>query len=263
MRSAQLVIATVIACMLGCDATETENNPQTGLRIVSMSPGISHTVIDAGFGEHIVGRSPFCFLVDQETPVVGDLRTIDYERLLKLAPTHVFVQQTVSGVDIHLLELADQGKFELFAWPLDHLSDIRRTFGDLTEMFGDRRMEVEMSLASSCELPSPLLVITQGVEGNAGLSFGSDTYIDDLMQVLGVENAVKQSGWISLSLEDIGRLNPKAIVVIADNQIKERDLRAIRTLGIPVIPFVHEHVLVPSSYIREVAEEFSQLNMEQ
>jgi len=79
---------------------------------------------------------------------------------------------------------------------------------------------------------------------------------------MGVENVVHQSGWISLSLEDIGRLQPKAIIVVSDSLINEGSLSSIRSVGYRVIPFVHEHVLVPSSYIVDVAKKLQEVIIE-
>ena len=235
---------------------------QGDVRIISISPGITNTIIDAGYEQFLVGRSPFCFHANQEIPVVGDLRNIDYERLLRLSPTHVFVQKTASGIDAHLLALATQGNFELRAWPLNRVSDIQVIYGDVTEMFGDLRLSFQIDTSENQLVPSPILVITQGIEGNAGLSFGKETYIDDVLQMMGVENVVHQSGWVSLSLEDIGRLQPKAIIVVSDSLINEGSLSSIRSVGYRVIPFVHEHVLVPSSYIVDVAKKLQEVIIE-
>lgn len=248
--------------LLGACHPNSENVDQGDVRIISLSPGITNTLIDTGFEHFLVGRSPFCFYADQEIPVVGDLRNIDYERLLRLLPTHVFVQETASGIDGHLLALATQGNFELRAWPLDRVSDIQDIYGDVTEMFGDQRLSLRIDTSENQLVLSPILLITQGVEGNAGLSFGKDTYIDDVLQLMGVENVVQQSGWVSLSLEDIGRLQPKAIIVVTDSIINESALTSLRSVGYRVIPFVHEHVLVPSSYIVDVAKKLQEVTIE-
>ena len=224
-----IIVAILLA--LGACQPINEIDEQGEVRIISLSPGITNTLIDAGFENLLVGRSTFCFYADQEIPIVGDLRTIDYERLLQLSPTHLFVQETVSGIDNHLVALATQEKFELHAWPLDRVSDIQELYGDITEMFGDARLSLQLNPSEKQSIPSPILVITQGSEGNAGLCFGKETYIDDVLQSMGVENVVLQSGWISLSLENIGHLEPKAIIVVSDSIINESALSTLRSYG--------------------------------
>lgn len=261
MRSARLVFIFIGLILVGCHSAD-EDVSQDGIRIISLSPGITNTLIDAGFGHYLVGRSPFCSHANQNIPVVGDLRNVDFERLLKIAPSHVFVQQTASGIDEHLLALATQGKFKLHSWQIDRLDDIKTLYSEMTGLLGGSQLTLELSQPTEVTFPSPVLVITQGLEGSAGLSFGTETYIDDVLLGMGIRNVLQQSGWISLSLEDIGRLNPEVIIVVSDSAIVDGTLVGLCSLGYPVIPFVHEHVLVPSSYIVDVAKKFQELNIE-
>ena len=71
--------------VLFCSSCSSESEPQvSGARIVSLSPSITASLIDMGVGEHLVGRSAFCEKGVASIPVVGDLYTVDYERLLRL-----------------------------------------------------------------------------------------------------------------------------------------------------------------------------------
>ena len=259
------IVITSVLLLLGlvCCDTKHDTTIEEGTRIVSLSPGITNTIIHAGFGDFIVGKSAFCFLADPSIPVVGDLREVDFERLLMLRPTDVFMQQTAAGAHAHLVALAEQGEFALHIYPIDRVDEIQRLYGAIVELYGGNSMNLELLEACETQLPSPVLVVTQGTAGSAGLSFGRETYMDDMLHAMEVENVVRQSGWVSLSLEDIGRLEPKVIIVVSDSEIKESSLQSLRSLGIQVLPFVHEHVVVPSSYLSEVAKEFKELNIEQ
>jgi ABC-type hemin transport system substrate-binding protein len=247
--------------LLGSCRQNLEEKQSEDVRIVSLSPGITNTLIDAGYEEKIVGRSPFCLHANQSVPIVGDLLEIDYERLLKLNPSHVFIQKTTSNLDEHLLALASKGKFELHTWQIQSLDDIKTMYGDLTEMLGGSRENLEIDVMQNGFIPSPVLVITQGVGSGPGLCFGKETYIDDVIQEMGVENAVTEKGWLSLSLEDIGRLQPSAIIVVSESDEQFVMIENLRSIGIPVIPFTHEHVLLPSSEIVDVAKKMQELKV--
>lgn len=259
MRNVITLLLFFWAVLWGCEAKIHEPVGE-GTRIVSLSPGITNTIIHAGFEDLIVGRSAFCFHANSDLPVVGDLREVDFERLLLLDPTDVFVQLTASGVDAHLLELAEGGMFALHIYPIDRVEEIQHLYSEVNGLFSNETKSIELLRVEDSTLPSPVLVLTQGVGGNAGLCFGTQTYIDDILQSVGVENAVAQEGWISLSLEDIGRLDPALVIVVSDSEITESSLQLIRSLGFKVLPFVHEHVLVPSSYLADVAEKIQTLN---
>jgi ABC-type hemin transport system substrate-binding protein len=105
-------------------------------------------------------------------------------------------------------------------------------------------------------MPETILIMTPGSDGNAGLSFGKETYLDDLLQMMGGTNALNDSGWVSLSLEDIARLNPDAILVVSDTPFEPS--AALTSLDIPIKTFIHEDVLIPSSRIVDVAQAMQQ-----
>jgi ABC-type Fe3+-hydroxamate transport system substrate-binding protein len=73
---------------------------------------------------------------------------------------------------------------------------------------------------------------------------------------MGGTNAIESTGWVSLTLEDIAKLNPTTIVIVSDSQFEVS--KGILSLDIPVISFIHSEVLVPSSRITEVAKELQQ-----
>ena len=258
MRNVLVIIVCFIVGLTSCSAVR-EEQKEDGIRIVSLSPGITNTIIHSGFGKNIVGRSAFCFFADQAIPVVGDLREVDYERLLLLQPTDVFVQQTAASLPEHLVQLAERGEFTLHTFPMDRIADIQDVYEFVNFHFGDESKQIEIIKRADSALPDNVLVITQGSDGNAGLCFGKETYLDDILQAVGVQNAISKEGWISLSLEDIGRLKPDLIIVVSDSKIKNSSVEVLRSLGFEVIPFEHEHVLVPSSYLVEVAKEMQQL----
>lgn len=257
-RKFNLLGSILCCCAVACN--NTSNEQPEGVRIVSLSPGITATVVDIGYGDLVVGRSTFCTAVDREIPVIGDLVQVDYERLLRLAPSDVFVQTTSTGRDSHLSKLADDGYFVLHSWRVDRLSDIQLLHKELSNLLGGQEQELVMSLDLEDEQVTPtILIMTTGSDGNAGLCFGRQTYLGDLLELMGGKNALQSDGWAMLSLEDIGKLQPELIVVVADSKIPDSSLVAIKSLEIPIAPFVHSDALIPSSNIVDVANALLQL----
>ncbi len=245
----------VFVLLLCLCASCTEHQPETQFendRIVSMSPGITQTLVDLGLEEMIVGRSPFCNGVDQSVPVIGDYHDVDFERLLSLKPTVVLVQATQAPKNTHLKELADSGLFRLHYWPLDSIDDITQVYNKASDIFSDSPKEFEMSVRE-VPLAERVLIVTQGSDVSAGLCFGLNTYLDDVIKSMGLENALEREGWAMLSLEDVANLQPDRILVVSDTPIKAESVKGIRSLNIPVLLFEHEHVLIPSSQVSNVA----------
>lgn len=249
-----LILAFIV--LVSCSATK-EDTAQDSERIVSLSPSITATIVDIGAEEYIVGRSAFCKSVSDEVPVVGDLYNIDYERLLRLHPTKVFVQQTTAEVDAHLQELATQGDFSLHFWKCDRVSELATMHKELLELLAiEGKSLVVIPPEKLPELPASLLLMTPGSSRNAGLCFGKQTYLDDVLTLLGGTNVLNRTGWITLTLEDIARLRPHALVVVSDSPFEIS--KGLLSLNIPVIPFIHEDVLIPSSRIIDVARALQQ-----
>ncbi len=246
----------VLFVLFGCTSAKEEPD-ESGERLVSLSPSITATIVDIGAGEFIVGRSAFCKSVSEEIPVVGDLYNIDYDRLLRLYPTKVFVQKTTADIDEHLQELATRGNFSLHAWKCDRVSELATMHHELSEMLTVEGESLVVTTPEKLlELPASLLLMTPGTASSAGLCFGKQTYLDDVLVLLGGTNALNRSGWITLTLEDIARLHPQAIVVVSDSPFEIS--KGLMSLNIPVIPFIHEDVLIPSSRIIDVAKALQQ-----
>ena len=245
--------SSVFFCfLLVLSCVQSEQEPVAGERIISLSPSITATLSDIGALDSVVGRSAFCDVGDMEIPAVGDLYEIDYERLLVLRPTKVFVQKTAASVDAHLQQLAQKDYFTLYAWELDSIADIKLLHDELLSILELQGDPMQLSLdETDVAMPNPILIMTPGSTRGAGLCFGKKTYLDDVLTMMGGTNALQEDGWISLSLEDIAILDPVAILIVSDSNFAVGD--GIASLEIPVIPFIHEDVLIPSSKIVNVA----------
>ena len=251
MNSAVRVFFTIILTLL-CNCTRVNSDEKVeGIRIVSLSPGITASIVDMGYSNYIIGRSAFCEDQTHAIPVVGDLYNIDYERLLRLQPTHVFVQKLTSAVDSHLEELASEGPFDLRSWKLDTIVDIHTLGSELATILGGYSPDLEIEQIVSSFFDHPTLLMTNGSSQQTGLCFGRGTYLDDVWTAMGGENALHARGWCKLSLEDIARLSPARIVIVSDIQFTNDN--PVESLGIPVTKFVHKDVLIPSTRIVQVA----------
>lgn len=283
---AVLAAAALLSALAGtgCGARDTGTNraePATTedeLRIVSLSPAISRTLVDLNLEEHLVGRSPFCNSVDQAVPVVGDLMTFDAEALVRVRPTHVLIQPAATGVDPTLARLADEHDWTLGSWYLHSVDDIRVMLRDLPTTLGGanpamrERLEARTSaiLSAMDELldgeadPSVYAGRTLLVFNTDPVSaFGLGSYPSDLLLRLGGENATTLRDYPQLTLEDVTRLDPKAIVLIRDRTgsvtevssalgvLAELPITAVEEKRLAVM--THSDALVPSSAVVSVA----------
>jgi ABC-type Fe3+-hydroxamate transport system substrate-binding protein len=76
------------------DALGTEHASAPGARIVSLVPSITELLCDLGLAGQLVGRTGFCIHpagVVRAIPKVGGTKTVNIEKIRKLAPTHLVV----------------------------------------------------------------------------------------------------------------------------------------------------------------------------
>jgi ABC-type hemin transport system substrate-binding protein len=197
------------------------------IRIVSLSPAISRTLVDFNLQDRVVGRTPHCASLDPAIPVVGDLLSVDFEALVKLQPTHILVQPPATGINPQLVEVATQNKWTILQWRLDGVNDVRTMVQDLASTLFERDTEEAKRLVARAntimlDIEEALSPGDQHIFSGSVLmatsvapilAAGKGTYLDDILKSFGAVNAVTAEGWVELTLEDVARIDPKAIIL--------------------------------------------------
>ncbi len=268
--------ALAAACGRGAATPEPPASPAP--RVASLSPAISRTLVSLGLAGNVVGRSAFCRAIDPAVPVVGDLYEVDFERLLRVQPTHVFVQPPSAGLDRHLGRLAAERGWVIGQWHIDTIDEIERTIREIPATLfgpGDPRRAEAAGRAAVLLHEIALSLSPQGrplwtgrtllvADADPVLVVGRETYLDDVLRALGGVNAVDAAGWIELSLEDVMRLDPQAMIVLEAGDAEgsagvdagalgRLDTAARRDGRIAVLR--HPDVHLPSSAVTGVAAE--------
>lgn len=260
----------------GSGAGGARGNEAKELRIVSLSPAISRTLVDLGVADRIVGRTPYCAVLDQGVPVVGDLLNLDYEQLVRLEPTHVLVQPPALGIDRQLLELAERHGWGIGQWRLDNVADVKRMLEELPEVLGDsglieRAVELEFAIDDALQWGGDVwrgrVLLVAGTDP-VGV-FGTGTYLHDVLVALGANNAVSMANYPQLTLEDVTRINPGGIILVRPGAAAELDpkaaLRGLGTLQVDAVEegrvaiLRHADAFMPSTGIIGVAAEMREI----
>jgi len=233
-RAVLVILAAITGACSDADlpGEGTAGAADADVRIVSLSPALSRTVIDLGLGDRIVGRSTYCDFLDG-VPIIGDLQRIDYERLIDVRPTHVLVQASVGGIDARLVELAEARDWKIASWSgIDTIDDIERVLREMPQaLYEPGSPHLRDAAGRAAELLNEIAAALSPRRGDGPIYdgaallvhhtdpirvFGTDTYLHEVLLRLGAHNAASVRGWATLSLEDLIHLDPEAIIVVQD-----------------------------------------------
>ena len=270
-----LVTATLVVSCSGKPQAE-----DRGVRIVSFSPAITKTVIDLGLADLLVGRTGYC-----EDPgdvhVVGNLHEIDHERLLKLRPTHVLVQRTVTGNHHELERICDRHGITCTSIPMDTIPEISDMLvqvpglllkpgvdDELLEVATQRATAIIESLEQlermqTCGSGDPSILLFSVDPPRA---FGRGTYIDQLYRQLGGANCIMTEGYPELAMEDLYRIDPAELLVICSSSTDAEAARAHLNRAWPDSVhrtrwIIEPELLIPSSRVIQCAQQLCGASM--
>lgn len=189
--------------------------PSTIARIVTLAPNATELVAEAGGASRIVGTddaSDYPATV-RRLPKVGALQP-SIERIVALDPDVVVA--TTAGNPASLEPALRSAGIPLYVVRTDRLADVPASLAGLAALLNSdaseaiERMRRELAAldASRDEAPRVLILLWPAPLYVAG----RNTYLDDLLEATGAENAVTVEGWPSYSLEAIVAHPPDIIL---------------------------------------------------
>ena len=225
----------LFACGSNEDSAVPVGTPATKLttiRVVSLSPGMTATMVALGVSDRLVGRTPWCE-VASDVPIVGSLLDINAEALVLSRPTTILLQPPAQGEVSGLSELATRHQWRIERFQIDSLSDVQAMLLNLPKAICDTAIENDLAILNerSKNLQNELsralepiphasragrtLILLVSSESVDAMGFGKGSYIGDALELMGVTNALLRSGYPSLGAEDLVKLNPETLIVIS------------------------------------------------
>ncbi|MCH2139773.1 MAG: ABC transporter substrate-binding protein [Phycisphaerales bacterium] len=226
-------------------------------RIVSLSPAMTEMLHGAGLSSFIVGRSAFCRRA-MDAPVIGDLAQVNIESLVRVSPTHVFIQRSDGDLPAGVEELAVDHGWMIINQHMSHFADVQALLFKIGEAFPSAQTAcmvssdaIQKALRSRGGTNGPSVLVLGG--GPHPLAWGTQTYLGELVEAAGGRNLIDGRAWVTLSLEEIVRAEPDLILVPAEAE--DVDLSAIR-LAAPqerIQVLVAEGIDLPGPHLAHLA----------
>lgn len=211
-----------------CERPTAPGNARAGTRVVALSPAIASIMSDVGLAGRIVGRHGSDEWCDQALPVCGDqVSGVSYEALLRVAPTHVFLQ--VPQIPERLRTFADERGIVVQNFSILSLDEIRLSARRLSAWNGragpvpdgapraaiEDRMDAAWSTQGGVHPEKVGRVLLLAEVDPAG-ALGPGSWHDDLLRRIGAAPALTSgSAYITMDAEDVLRLAPDAIILFA------------------------------------------------
>ncbi len=226
--AAAIAAVAVVASRGPGDVAREPSPGDNNIRIAAIGPGVGVILRDLGLEQYIVGRHGFDMALDPAIPVCGDLMGIDYEALLAVKPTHVYLEWGQPAAPQRLSALAERMGWEVHLLRLASLEAIRACVEDVSETFGvDSELVERMDNAWSPrrEDLSRVGSVLMLVQTNPPAALGPGSYHHDILERIGGVGALQDTAaFVTMDVEDVLRVNPDAIVLVAP---RPRDTDAI------------------------------------
>ena len=253
-------------------------------RVVALAPAIAVILRDMGHGALIVGRHGFDAWTDSSIPSCGDQSGVDAEALVRVRPTHVYLQWGQRELPPGLTALAARDGWVVRSLPALTLSDIERMcttlHSDLASRVGAApAVAAQPTAFSDTPLGKRLASAFAPHQGRFsaagrvlllhGVSpitvIGPGSYHHELLERCGGTPALTSgTPFMTLDKEDLARLKPDAIIWLSAKPLADVlaaltelhiDIPAIRDQGVGLASIGNELNLVPGTNLIGLAED--------
>jgi iron complex transport system substrate-binding protein len=196
------------------------------VRIVSLSPAVTETLVLLGLEDEIVGVTPWCraYLNDVSKEIVGTYLTILFDKLEKVRPDVVFLQSRVHdkmleavktrGLNAYLMPLPTN-VYSIIANIVIDVGSIVGRYYEAREL-GERLLARVLSITERTRNLKRLRVYVEYLWPDKTFSSaGALTFVDDGIRIAGGENIFKdvRQEFFYPSNEEIMVRDPEVILV--------------------------------------------------
>ncbi|MFA7237255.1 MAG: ABC transporter substrate-binding protein [Phycisphaeraceae bacterium] len=257
-----LALFCIALLMFGCGRSPNHVATASGRRIVCLSPAITQMLIDLGLSGDIVGGGRFDPVLPKGAAVVGDLRQLDYEKLLAMRPTLILRQPERNDVPDRLPELAKQYGWRVYAWRIDTMEDLYRVLCEGADNMGavvGREKEAATLAAKVRGRFAALRRATEGMErprvlllvgvSSTFTAVGPGTVLDEMLDAAGGVNVMSDAKvtYPVLDREDVLLRRPDVVVTIEGREGATGAIEPTGGLAGLDIPAVKNHRVMQMS----------------
>ena len=191
------------------------------VRIVSLVPSVTETLIDFGLAAHLVGITRFCIHpadVVGGIPKVGGTKDPKLDRIQAAKPDLIFLNEEENRKEDHEALAPDFRVVTSFPRRVDQVPADLRRIGQLCDVpvrAEARATALEAALTALRAAPARTFSFAYIIWRNPWMTLNADTYVSDLLLRAGGVNvyANEVSRYPEISLEDLAARRPDVVLL--------------------------------------------------
>lgn len=232
-----LVMITMMALLMftGCGSKTVTMKDMEGTeftvpkkieRIVSTAPSNTEILVGLGLGDKIVGIDKYSADVKGLNPDIPkiDFRNPDAEAILALKPDVIIASghnregkedpfKVLKDAGIPVVYIPTSESIDGIYEDINFLAKLTGTEAEGKKMVDSMKSEVNKIKAIGETIKDKKTVYFEIGSGSKLYSFGNDTFLNSLLNIVGAENIfANEKGWISPSEEAVIKANPDVIL---------------------------------------------------
>ncbi|MEK4228313.1 ABC transporter substrate-binding protein [Solibacillus sp. FSL H8-0538] len=204
---------------------------QAPKKIISLIPSNTEILFSLGLDEQIIGVNDYDNFPEAVTEKerVGGIE-FNLEQIIALQPDIVFAHESglyVMGEGIAQLEAAgvkvfvvkDAVDFDETYETIEQIGLLTGKSQEATKIIADIKTKLTNIEEKVAGLEAKSVFVVVGTDPDI-YAAGTGTFIDEMLQIIGVKNAVETDGWPMYSSEQFVASNPNTIIVTYENDIE-------------------------------------------
>ncbi|OON99308.1 MAG: hypothetical protein ATN35_13310 [Epulopiscium sp. Nele67-Bin004] len=196
-------------------------------RIVSYAPSLTEILVDMGYGDKIIAMT----LVDQwdgaeEGTMLFDMMNPDIEGIVALEPDLILTTNlTAAGGSNPFDVLGDSTTIAVIPTAnslmgiYEDITFIGELLGEqekAVEIVGDMQMSLVEFMQATAGLEEAKTVYFEISPSPYMYSTGKGTYLNEMIEMVGAQNALSVSDWVAITDEMVVEANPDVIITNVD-----------------------------------------------
>lgn len=236
-------------------------------RIISLVPSITELLYDLGLGDRIVGITKFCIHPDnwyRNKPRIGGTKTLNFEAIKALNPDFIIANKEENTESEIKTLMAD---YCVFVSDINSIMDAKRFIQELGPILGVEKevrellTEIEKSIQLIPDFSA--LNVQYLIWQKPFMGVGKETFIDDVIRLIGWNNLSGKDRYPELSLEELN--DEKLDLVLLSSEpfpFKEKHQKSLEEMGLKTPTFLVDGEVFSwyGSRMKEMGRYFQELH---